>query len=305
MNASIIIKKCVIPIAGYGTRLYPASRSVLKALFPIIDTDGVAKPIIQIILEEVLASGIEEVCLVVQENQKEVIENYFSEKIPLALKENDDLGEIIARITEIGQRVTFAVQDRQEGFGHGVFMARDFIGNEPFIVLVGDHVYISRKDVPCIKQVADVYQEYGRSVTGVEEMAERELYGFGTIGGIRVGEGVYKVSALVEKPEVDYARKHLKIEGLKDGDYLCTFGIDALTPSIFDILGYNIKNEIKNRGEIQLRDAMNELGKSEGMYACIVEGERFDIGTPQEYLKTVVGYGLRGPYGDELKSLRD
>ncbi len=282
------VKKCVIPVAGYGTRLFPATKATIKALFPIVDTDGVAKPIIQIIIEEAIDSGIEEVCLITQDDHLDAIRDYFSQDISEPLKRNPDLQEQSATILELGRRITYVIQDKQEGFGHAVYCAKDFVGDEPFLLLLGDHIYLSKEKCPCAKQVVDVFQQYGKSITSVTPTPEEQLKSFGTIQGRKISDApeVFEVTILKEKPDVEYAREHLRTESLEAGMYLCNFGIDILTSRIFEILEYNIRHDIRQRGEFQLRDAMETLMQQDGMYACVVKGERYDIGTPQEFIKT-------------------
>jgi UTP--glucose-1-phosphate uridylyltransferase len=331
------VKKCVIPIAGYGTRLFPATKATIKALFPIVDIDGVAKPIIQIIVEEAIASGIEEVCLVTQGDQCDAVSDYFSKDINETLKQNPDLRAQAAAILELGRKITYVIQDKQEGFGHAVYCAKNFVGDEPFLLLLGDHIYISKSPSRCAKQAIDVFLKYGKSVTTVTPTPEEQLKSFGAIQGrkipacavvrglnprtngmcggltpaptpphIAAGRSdepvrfaqrllrepqVFEVTILKEKPDIEYARKYLRIESLKPGMYLCNFGIDVLTPRIFEILEYNIRHNIRQHGEFQLRDAMETLIQREGLYACVVKGERYDIGIPQEFVKTVACFG--------------
>lgn len=292
MNYSV--KKCVIPIAGYGTRLFPATKAIPKAFFPIVDIDGRAKPIIQIIVSEAISSGIEEICIVTQEDQLCPIKDYFSQgDIPFSEKEID---ECLDSILEMGRRISYAVQDRPEGFGHAVYCARDFVGKDPFLLLLGDHVYISNTRVPCSKQTMDIFRRYGVSVTSVAQTHESQLRFFGAVNGERVSERVLRVSLLKEKPDVEYARTNLRVDGLDAGTYLCNFGIDVLTSEILHIMGYNIRNNIRHRGEFQLRNAMETLMEREGLYAYEVDGQRYDIGIPEEFIRTVMGFGLRGPY---------
>ena len=287
------VKKCVIPIAGYGTRLFPATKATIKALFPIVDTDGIAKPIIQIIIEEAIASGIEEVCLVTQDDQYDAVKAYFSEDINETLKQKPDLQSQASAILELGRRITYVIQEEQEGFGHAVYCARDFVGDEPFLMLLGDHLYISKSPSRCAKQAMDVFFKYGKSVTTVTPTPEEQLKSFGTIQGRKISDApkVFEVTILKEKPDIEYARKNLRIDSLESGMYLCNFGIDVLTPRIFEILEYNIRHNIRQRGEFQMRDAMETLMQQDGLYACIVKGERYDIGIPQEFVRTVARFG--------------
>ena len=301
MNRSV--KKCVIPTAGYGTRLFPATKAIPKAFFPIVDTDGLAKPIIHIIVNEAISSGIDEICIITQEDQLDVIKGYFSQGTLLFSKAEID--EYIADILQMGKRISYVVQDKPEGFGHAVYCAKDFVGGEPFLLLLGDHIYISQARIPCSKQVIDTFRRHNMSVTSVAQTHESQLRFFGAINGTRLDDRTLRVNLLKEKPDVEYARAHLRIEGLEAETYLCNFGIDILTSTIFDIIGYNIKNNIRQRGEFQLRDAMETLMAREGLYAYEVDGQRYDIGIPEEFIKTVFSFGLNSPHGQRIKAELD
>ena len=299
-----IIKKAVIPIAGYGTRLFPATKAVPKALFPIIAQDGIAKPIIQLIIEEALTAGVEEVCLVAQPQQVEPIATYFSGTVVDAIREKAELAAQADRLGEIGDRLHFAIQAEPEGFGHAIYCARDFAAGEPVIVLLGDHLYISESDVSCAKQLADVYSQVGQSVTSLDLCHESELSLNGIVHGSPSIESSYlfSLAQISEKPTVEFAQKHLRVEGIPEEQYLCNFGIDLLNPLLFDILDYNYRHQIVTHGEIQLRDAMSEMIKREGMYGYRVAGKRYDTGNPQDLLKTVNAFGLQGPYQEVIEN---
>ncbi len=300
------IKKAVIPIAGYGTRLFPATKAVPKALFPIVAKDGLAKPIIQMIIEEALTAGVEEVCLVAQPHQVEPITDYFSGDVPDAIREKSELAVQADKLAEIGERLQFAIQSEPQGFGHAIYCAKDFAAGEPVMILLGDHLYISELDVSCAKQLVDIYTQVGKSVTSLDVCDESEL----SLNGIVQGNAsdnnpnLFNLARIAEKPAVDYAREHMRVEGIWDAQetykYLCHFGIDLLTPLLFDILDYNYRNNILTHGEIQLRDAMAEMVRQEGMSGCRVAGTRYDTGNPQELLKTAYAFGLHGPYRNTL-----
>ncbi|MCG9129144.1 NTP transferase domain-containing protein [Candidatus Poribacteria bacterium] len=300
------IKKAIIPIAGYGTRLFPATKGIPKALFPIIDRDGFAKPIIQLIIEEALSAGVEEVCIVAQPHQVEPITDYFSGDVPQAIREKPELAIQADKLLEIGRRLQFAIQSVPEGFGHAIYCAMDFAANDPVIVLLGDHLYIPDKDTTCAKQLVDVYDNVGKSVTSLDICDESELSVNGIVQGIASEDNsnLFQLTRIAEKPDVDFAREYMRVDGIWDNDtnykYLCHFGIDLLTPLLFDILNYNYKNKILTHGEIQLRDAMAEMVTQEGMYGYSVEGKRYDTGNPQELLKTEYAFGRQGPYQDKL-----
>ena len=301
-NSMQPIQKAIIPIAGYGTRLFPATKAVPKALFPIIAQDGIAKPVIQLIIEEALSAGVEAVCIVAQPQQVDPIVDYFSGAVADAIREKPALAAQADRLTEIGERLHFAIQENPEGFGHAIYCAKDFAAGDPVLILLGDHLYISESGVSCAKQLVDVYSQVGQSVTSLDLCHESELSVNGIVHGSPTPESerLYTLAHISEKPTVEFAQKHLRVEGVPVQEYLCNFGIDLLTPLLFDILDYNYRHRIVTHGEIQLRDAMSAMIKQEGMSGYRVEGQRYDTGNPRELLRTVNAFGLQGPYQDAL-----
>lgn len=303
------IQKAVIPIAGYGTRLFPATKAVPKALFPIIAPDGIAKPVIQLIIEEALSAGVEEVCIVAQPQQVDPITDYFSGTVPNAILEKPELAAQAHRLSEIGQRLHFAIQEQPEGFGHAIYCAKGFAAGEPVMILLGDHLYISESEITCAKQLVDIYTQVDQSVTSLDLCHESELFANGIVHGSPSAENEvlpfkserrFALTQISEKPTVEFAQEHLRVEGIPPQQYLCNFGIDLLTPILFDILDYNYRHRIVTHGEIQLRDAMAEMIKQEGMSGYRVKGQRYDTGNPQELLRTVNAFGLQGPYRNVL-----
>ena len=301
-NSMQPIQKAIIPIAGYGTRLFPATKAVPKALFPIIAQDGIAKPVIQLIIEEALSAGVEAVCIVAQPQQVDPIVDYFSGAVADAIREKPALAAQADRLAEIGERLHFAIQENPEGFGHAIYCAKDFAAGDPVLILLGDHLYISESGVSCAKQLVDVYSQVGQSVTSLDLCHENELSVNGIVHGSPTPESgrLYSLAHISEKPTVEFAQKHLRVEGVPVEQYLCNFGIDLLTPLLFDILDYNYRHRIVTHGEIQLRDAMSAMIKQEGMSGYRVAGQRYDTGNPRELLRTVNAFGLQGPYRDVL-----
>ena len=287
------IKKAIIPAAGYGTRLYPASKSIKKEFFPIIDKDGYAKPAIQLIIEEAIESGIQEVCLIVQPDGNVDFERYFKEPLPHDLEQRLSKSPGVVKQSEklldLGHRISYVVQDEQKGFGHAVYCAQDWVGDEPFLLMLGDHIYESHTEIRCAQQLLQIFPKVGKSVSAVMRRTEEVLHLYGTISGKPVSHipRLYEVTELKEKPTVEYAREHLAIEGLPAGEYLCIFGQYILTPNIFDCIQYHIDREILERGEIQLTNALDLLRKDEGYYAYETEGKYYDIGTPEAYARAV------------------
>jgi UTP-glucose-1-phosphate uridylyltransferase/mevalonate kinase len=287
------VRKAVIPVAGFGTRLYPASKAVKKELFPIVDRDGIAKPAILKIIEEALAGGIEEICLIVQERDREVFDQFFN--MPLPVENQNKLPsrfrDYPAYLADIARRVHFAIQDRQEGFGHAVYCTREWVGNEPFLLLLGDHLYRSNTDVSCTGQLLDIFEKHQRSVIGLMVTPEAEIGNFGTVAGEWIDENeVLNITEFAEKPTVDYAREKLSVEGMEPGKYLTVFGQYVLQPEIFEILGEHIDGNLRQRGEFQLTAALDELRKRNGFLGTMVQGRRYDIGTPEAYVRTMVEF---------------
>lgn len=293
------ITKAVIPVAGYGTRLYPATKIFKKEFFPIVDReDGYAKPVVQLIIEEAIKSGIEEVCLIVQEGDEKIFRSYFDEppadeELRLKLESLDWASKLSKRTSELGKRISYAVQKEQEGYGHAVYCAKNWVNDNPFLLLLGDHIYKSYTDKRCARQILDMFEKFGSSVIAVQRTPEELLSLFGTIAAERHEDNprLYRVSEIKEKPSVDYAREHFQIEGLESGQYLCMFGQYALTPGLFDCLKYQIDNDIRERGEIQLTSALELLRQDEvNFYAYETNGKGYDIGNPVAYVQTVSEY---------------
>ncbi len=287
------VRKAVIPAAGFGTRLFPASKATKKELFPIIDRDGIAKPAILLIVEEALEAGIEEVIIIVQENDLPEFRSFFKEQVSIENynKLPRHFQDYARQILEIGQRVTFITQGTQQGFGHAVYCAREAVGDEPFLLMLGDHIYRSTGEKSCSRQLMELYQEHHLSVLGLRRSAEDQIANFGTATGVWLDEAkTLSITEFAEKPTVDYARTNLRVPGLADGDYLTVFGQYIIKPQIFDYLAELIANNVRERGEFQLTTALDRLRQEDGFLGLIMEGRRFDIGLPGYYLDTLNSY---------------
>lgn len=300
------IRKAVITAAGRGTRMYPATTTIQKEMFPIMDVDGICKPAIQIIIEEALDSGIEEICLVVNPHNRAQIENHFStpslEEMRL-FKGKDWALLQMARIQQIAARIHYVVQESPEGYGHAVWCAREFVGGEPFLLMLGDHIYTTHSEKRCARQVIDVAEQYDASVSAVQQTPSDLLHLFGTVCGKRISTQppTYEVHTIFEKPTPEYAKKHLQQEGLLHGMYLCFFGMHVMPPSIFDILQHNIDHDRRERGEFQFTSAQEQLRQTGVTYlATETIGDRHDIGVPFGYSQTQAILALNSVYKDQL-----
>ena len=285
------VKKAVIPAAGFGTRLFPASKAIKKELFPIIDRQGRAKPVIMAIVEEAISAGIEEVCLIVQSGDRKLFEEFFS--APPRVENFNKLSradqEYCRYLLDLGHRITLVTQDVQEGFGHAVFCAREWVGDEPFLLMLGDHLYASDGEPPCAQQLLEVYDRVGHSVVGLKITPASEIHKFGCVNGIwQEHRSLLSVSAFHEKPDIDYAREHLHVEGLEANQFLTLFGQYVITPNIFRYLEEHITHNVRERGEFQLTSCLDKLRQEEGFSGYLVKGKCFDIGVPEAYRKSMI-----------------
>jgi UTP--glucose-1-phosphate uridylyltransferase len=285
------VKKAIIPAAGLGTRFLPATKAQPKEMLPIVD-----KPTIQYIIEEAVASGIEEILIITGRN-KRAIEDHFDKSVELENElEAHNKQELLTMVRDISNMVNihYIRQKEPKGLGHAIGCAKTFVGNEPFAVMLGDDVVDSK--VPCLKQLINCYDEYKTSILGVQEVAREEVSKYGIVKGTFIEERVYKVKDLVEKPKMEEAPSNIAI-----------LGRYIITPKIFDI----IENTKPGKGgEIQLTDALKVLMRNEAMYAYSFEGRRYDVGDKLGFLEATVEYALkreelRKPFMKYLFTIRD
>ena len=287
------LSKAVIPAAGFGNHLFPATKTLKKEMFPIIDRDGRAKPVIMVIVEQVLNAGIEEVALIIQRSDLELFEDFFHKRLPVehVNKLSHEDQRYVQHIIDIGNKVSFIIQESQEGFGHAVHCAREWVGDSAFMLMLGDHLFSSDTDTPCITQLMDLYERTGRSVVGLQETPKEKIKHFGCASGVwEEGGNFLSITEFAEKPTVDYAREHLQVQHVKDGHFLTIFGQYILTPRIFELLGENIDNSMREGGEFQLTSCLDRLRKEEGFAGLRMQGRRFDVGMPADYRDTVIDF---------------
>ena len=293
IEAGSHVRKAVIPAAGFGTRLFPASKAMKKELFPVIDSSGQAKPAIMAIVEEAIEAGIEDICLIVQQGDIELFESFFKTPPPIEhynklSKENKAYCDYLL---ELGSKVTFVTQDVQEGFGHAVYCAKEWVGNEPFLLMLGDHLYGSDEGRCCARQVVEAYEQVGHSVVGLKETPIEHLSNFGCVTGVwKEADTLLSVTEFYEKPDPEYAMEHLHVDGMDVDQFLTVFGIYVIQPQIFEFLEQNIAHNLRERGEFQLTSCLDELRKAEGFSGYVVKGKRYDIGLPEEYRQTVIDF---------------
>lgn len=298
------IKKAVITAAGRGLRLYPAADTVQKAMLPVVDRDGLAKPVIQIIAEEAIESGIEEICLVCAPGDKE---QYLTQLKLLranlieAYKGVEWAQKQAERLDTMVRTLRFAIQAEPLGYGHAVHCAKDFAGSEPFLLLLGDHLYISNvKGKRCAQQLMGLAAAEECAAAAVHATREHLVGGYGTLSGKRVPDapGVYQIENIIEKPSLSLAEMELQTPGLRAGHYLCFFGMHVLPPHIFEIL--EARFSAASGGDFQLTPALQELAQQQKYLALEVAGERYDIGARFGLLQTQIAIGLAGSQREEI-----
>jgi len=298
------IQKAVITAAARNERLYPAATTVQKSMLPVIDVDGINKPIIQIIAEEALQSGIEEICIVCAAGDEERYLESFQTLYNTSLKmyqQDHGAGSQAENIKNILDRLTFVVQREPQGYGHAVYQAKEFVRNEPFLLLHGDYLSISHlSDKRCSKQIIDLALEEECSVAAVNPTVEHEISKYGTLTGrnYKTYKGVYQVETIIEKPSVSRAELELKTPGLRTGYYLCFFGMYVFQPALFDLLSEEIQeNPGKN---ILLTPVQQKLAKKEKYLALEIQGRRYDTSKMFGLLQAQIALGLAGQKRDEV-----
>ncbi len=301
------IKKAVITAAGRGARQYPASNTVQKAMQPFVDRDGLAKPVIQIIGEEALDSGIESIAVIAAPGDEEHYRaqfNAISQNLLETYKGTDWAIEQAERLKNLDRRLQFIPQDSPAGFGHAVQCAKDFVGDEPFLLLLGDHLYISDESRRCATQIMELAQEECCSVAAVQETREHLIHFYGTVSGKRVSgkPQVYQIEEMLEKPNISVAECELHVPGLRPGHYLCFFGMHVLTPAIFEILDEQTECHSTEKGEIQLTPALRELAQREKYLALETCGRRHNIGVPYGYVEAQIALALAGVDREKMLS---
>ena len=283
------VRKAIIPVAGFGTRLYPATRSFKKDFFPIPCADGMVRPVILILLEELVKSGVEEICLVLGSKEERQLYKDFFEK-PLSeehlSKLNAEAQEYENRILDIGKRLRYVYQTEKRGFGHAVYQAADFAGNEPVLLMLGDTLYRSNTNKPCALQLIERYERYNQLLVSIHSVPLTEVSHYGILSGVWEDKErtVLNVSVMNEKPKASYAEEFLGVrnsEGQKE--YYSVFGQYILTPDVFaqlasDIAQADAAGDVAR--EIELTAALDSVRQKSGMMGVRLNGYMYDMGNP-------------------------
>jgi len=287
------IRKAVIPVAGLGTRHFPASHAVKKELFPVVGPDGIARALFHYHLLELEAAGIRELCIIVQPGEDEMIRAYLNgpgddylkrlAKYPALLREAEQM-------RGFASRVSFAVQTTQDGYGHAVFQSRDFANGEPVLLCLGDHLFRGKPVSPFVELAQQAQVSGGRSISAVNRISADELKGYGTIAGKRRTDNarLIDISLIIEKPAVAVAQEKLHVDGLPTGTWLGWFGMHLLAPGIYNILAEMIRDNVRDNGEFQLTRAQEIQRQREGYLALeMTNAQRFDFGVPDDFVRSM------------------
>ena len=292
------VKKAIIPLAGFGTRVFPATKCMKKCFLPILDEDGMLKPALMIMIERLLESGIDDIGLIIGEDEQEEFDRFFS---PLS---EENRGKLPAdkltcenRILEMRNHITFIHQRERLGFGHAVWLARDFSKEEPTLLLLGDFIKRTKNTDTCSKQIIEAFKETGKTVVIIKEVPLEKVVHYGILHGVWNDneEKFMNVDLMVEKPTDDYAVEYLGVKSKKGTEkYYATFGQYVLTKEVFDELDAEIASGPTEGNEYGLTAALDKVKEKHGMVAYVPEGESFDIGLPDSYFYTFSNFSKEG-----------
>ena len=295
------VRRAIIPVAGFGTRLYPATRALKKDFFPIPCPDGMVRPVILILLEELVKSGIEEICLVLgSEEERQQYADYFER--PLSdehlRKLNPEAQEYENRILDIGKRLHYVYQREKRGFGHAVYQAAQFARNEPVLLLLGDTIYRSDSNKPCALQLIEEYERYNALMVSIHSVPLSVVSHYGILHGVWEDKenSILNVDIMREKPKSSYAEEFLGVRNKQgEKEYYSVFGQYILTPEVFTQLHEDImKKEIDGDhvSEIELTSALEAVRQRSGMMGVRLKGRMFDMGNPAALTRCVEEYAI-------------
>jgi len=289
------IRKAIIPVAGFGTRLYPATRRVKKEMLPLIDKDGLVKPAILILLEQLVEAGIEEICLVAGgEDDIRAYNDFFINQLPeeQLSKLPKETRKYENLIRTIGERISYKIQNTRLGFGHAVSLCADFCAGEPVLLLLGDTVYTSTKNENCTQQLIEIYETLEKPLIAIHKIPVEQTCHYGILSGVWRDDShkQLEITDFFEKPDQSYAEQKLFVSGEnKEKEYYAVFGQYILPPEIFEVLNGIISSEREQSSEIDMTDSIRSfIGK--GLTGVVLDGAMYDIGNPGAYRKAFASY---------------
>lgn len=291
LNQTKPINKAIIPAAGNGVRMFPISKILRKAFLPIIDKDGIIKPAIMVLLEELDDAGIERIAIVIDRDDRKDYENFFEKELSneIAQKLSPSLLEYESKIQRIGKKIEYIYQDEKLGLGHAVSLCDQFANDEPVLLVLGDQLYKTKSYLSCTRQLLDSYSKDSKLMISVIPVPIEEVSRYGILTGkIENHDDFFVVDRMVEKPEASYAEEYLFTNAGGEKKYFAVFGEYILTPAVFRQLKENITAGIREKGEYQLTGALDQVRAKEGMIAFLTDGEMLDIGDVTAYQKALL-----------------
>ena len=293
------VRRAIIPVAGFGTRLYPATRALKKDFFPIPCPDGMVRPVILILLEELVQSGIEEICLVLgSEEERRQYADFFEHPLSddYLQKLNPEAQEYENRILDIGKRLRYVYQREKRGFGHAVYQAAQFAGNEPVLLLLGDTLYRSDSNKPCALQMVEEYERYNSLLVSIHTVPLSEVSHYGILHGVWEDKErtALSVDVINEKPKPSYAEEFLGVRNNNgEKEYYSVFGQYILTPEVFEQLHLDIMKAEMDKDysrEIELTSALEAVRQHSGMMGVRLKGRMYDMGNPAALVRAVTEF---------------
>ena len=290
------VRKAIIPVAGFGTRLYPATRALKKDFFPIPCADGMVRPVILILLEELVKSGVEEICLVLGSEEERIqYTDFFERQLSdeHLRKLNKEAQEYENHILDIGKRLHYVYQHEKRGFGHAVYQTAEFAAGEPVLLLLGDTLYRSKTNKPCALQIIEEYERYNQLMISIHTVPLAEVSHYGILSGVWEDKDhtILNVSVMQEKPKASYAEEFLGVRNAAgEKEYYSVFGQYILTPEVYEQLSVDISNadeEGNMTKEIELTAALEAVRQKSGMMGVRLAGTMYDMGNPMALRKCV------------------
>ena len=283
------VRRAIIPVAGYGTRLFPETRCTNKSFLPVMD-NGILKPVILCLIEEIIDAGIEEVCLIIDKEDQKDYDRLFKQKLPeeIISKLSPEMLNYEAKIRDMGKKIKYVYQEEKLGFGHAVSLCSDFANDEPVLLVLGDQLYKSFDNKSCTEQFLDSYTDPKKLAISVCEVALSEVYKYGILcGKLDKGSNTFDVNKMVEKPQPDICEEKYYTKVNREKKYFAVFGEYILTSEVFELLKREVKNK-KTSGEIGLTSVLDEVRERSGMVAFIPHGEMYDMGNTKGYVDTFI-----------------
>lgn len=289
------VKKAIIPLAGFGTRVFPATKCVKKCFLPIMDRDGVLKPALLIMLEQLIDAGIEEICLVIGEDEQADFDSFFA-RMPSDVYDKlpEDKKNIQREILGISEHVTYVHQKERLGFGHAVWLCREFTDGEPVLLLLGDFLYRSNNEINCCTQIMNAFMKSGMTTVSIMGIPLEKVKHYGILGGVweDADERTMRVTRMEEKPTALYAEEHLAVSDRRGNKkYYATFGQYVLTAEVFEELEKMVCRGKAADEEYQLTSALESLCNMNRLVAFRPDGKSFDIGIPEAYQEAFLNFG--------------